>query len=146
MRIHQKRTRLGRLSLRFFSRIRYNVNTDYEAWCILFDDFRKIIGLDPDFIKYIEDKNALQQAQIRFIKGKKINGRYVRDRKILNTIKRLQIEIDLFEQENTGEKRTITSVLVALYRGEKLPLLHKRDLTVEVYFTLIKSDNSKQAA
>jgi hypothetical protein len=117
---------------------------------MIFDDFRDVIGLDQDFVKYITNRNLLQEAQIEFllssvkrdVEGEEIE---IRNRKILNTIKRLQAEIEVFEKSNSGKPKTVTQILVALYRGEKLPLIHKRDLTVEVYFTLIKSGNKNVA-
>lgn len=150
IRKHGKRTKRGRIFVFFTRGIWYRKKKDYEAWCTLFDDFRNIIGLEPDFISYIENKHVLQEAQIRFIKSsvkRKVDGEYIyiRDRKILNTIKRLKAEIELFENANSGKQKTVTEILVSLYRGEKLQYLHKRNLTVEEYFTLIKSFNKKAA-
>jgi len=144
IRKHHKSTRLGKLVLWIFKGIRYKDKNDYEAWCILFDDFRDVVGLDEDFEEYILNLYALQEAQTVFILSE-VNkeGVDVRDRKHLNMVNRLKAKIKVFEETQSGKNTTVTQVLVSLYRGEKLQLLDKRNLTVEQYFTIIRSFNKK---
>ena len=146
IRKHGKRTKLGRIVVFLTKGIRYRSKNDYDAWCVLFDDFVEVIGLEKDFIDYIDNKRMLQAAQIAFLKSTvKREGIEVRNRKHLNLVRKLKAKVDKFEKLNSGQHKTVTQILVALYRGEKLPFLHKGDLTVEEYFSIIKSDN-KQAA
>lgn len=146
IRKHHKTTRLGKLVLWVFKGIRYKDRNDYEAWCVLFDDFRDKIGLDEDFEEYINNMYALQEAQTAFILSQVTRDKVeVRDRRHLNLVNKLKAKIRVFEESQSGKNNTVTQVLISLYRGEKLQLLDKRNLTVEQYFTLIRSFNKKAA-
>ena len=134
-------------SIRKLDDNKYTEESDYEAWNILFKDFADTIGLDEEFKTYIDNRYSLQAAQLEYILSSKKRGElFFRDRKILNRIKRLRIEIKAFEQTGIGEKgMTVTRVMGKLgkMQGYKIK---KNETSVLEYFELIKDFKQWQKA
>jgi len=111
---------------------------DYNAWDKLFIDFINRVGLDPEFEKYIRNLQKLISLQYKFIKSQKENnGVEVRDRKILNLIKLVKIDILKFESTGNESGLTIDGMLgkISKMQGYKVK---KSDTMVLEYFELIK--------
>lgn len=122
-----------------------NIESDYEAWNILFKDFVKNIGLDPTFEKYIDNLHRLINLQHKFVTSRiKKQGAIVRDRKILNLIKMLKAEIANFEKTGDDEGISINQMLKKLGRMQRYEI--RKNITVLDYFNLIKEYREWQAS
>jgi hypothetical protein len=117
-----------------------NEALDFEAWDILFSDFVKKIGLDPDFESYLENIKTRINEQNRYIQSTKKDqyGTIIRDRSILNRIKYLDALIQDFEKTGSKEKTTISQMLNRLSKMQGGAFLAEDAVTVERYFDLIK--------
>jgi hypothetical protein len=125
----------------------YTEKEDYDAWDILFKSFVDKIGLDPEFKSYIDNLHKLINLQADYILSKKKRGNLVfRDRKILNQIKRIKIEILAFEKTGTTEKKmTVSRVMNKLGRMQGYKI-KKSETSVIEYFELLKDFKQWQKA
>lgn len=126
-------------------KVNYSKENDYEAWCVLYDDFVDKIGLDKEFVNYLQQIKLLIELKDKFIQSQVIrDGLEYHDRSIKNQIRRVESAIKSYENQAV-KQQTITDVLIQLWKGEKLHI-KKQDLTVLEYFKLIKSYNNQQKA
>jgi len=110
---------------------------DYDAWNILFKDFVNKIGLQPEFKEYILLVKRLVDVQHKYIMSEiEVDGIIIRDRKMLNEINRLKLEIGNYEKSGS-KSESINAQLMRFLPMTKVKL-SKKDLTVEEFFELRK--------
>ena len=121
----------------------YNEESDYEAWDVLYTDFRNKVKEDPDFALYLTHIDKLIDLQHKYItSGREHNGLIRRDRSILNHIKLIKARIEGFEKTMTGGGKTINQVLMDLSKAQGYQL-KKSELMAEDYFDLIEKYKAK---
>jgi hypothetical protein len=126
---------------RFFRLIltfrRYSTAKDEYAWEILFTDFSNRIGLDDDFVRYIEVVQRLVDLRYKYLKSLvKFQGSDIRNRKFLNQIHLLELEKEKLEKQGQT-KLTSTEILEEITKAQGV-LRNEDNTTVLQYFTLIK--------
>lgn len=127
--------------LRFFRLIftfrRYSTAKDEYAWEILFTDFSNRIGLDDDFVRYIEVVQRLVDLRYKYLKSLvNFQGSDIRNRKFLNQIYLLELEKEKLEKQGQT-KLTSTEILEEITKAQGV-LRNEDNTTVLQYFTLIK--------
>lgn len=110
---------------------------DYDAWDILFKDFVDKIGLQPEFKDYILLVERLVNVQEKYMNSAvEIDGITIRDRKILNEINRIKLEISNYEKSGS-KSESIGDQLLRFLPMTKVKL-NKKELTVADFFGLRK--------
>lgn len=118
----------------------YNEADDFEAWDILFSNFIERIGLNPDFEDYLNKMKQCTDLMCEYVlsEKKRKSGLVVSNRFLLNKIKLLKTEMELFEK--TGQTKEDITINQMLQRLSKLQgyAINRNTTTVLDYFDLIK--------
>ncbi len=120
----------------------YNEELDYEAWNELYIDWESKVKQEPSFVEYKKNLILYNQLIIKFLKSKKDRqGVTVRDRSILNQIRRIEASIVKYEK-NLGQGKTINQNIQILSKAQGYQI-NKHNMTVEDYFDLIELNSEK---
>jgi len=124
----------------------YSDKLDYDAWDNLYIDWQNNVTQDKAFELYQKNISRLNDLYTKFIQSQKENkvGNFtviVRDRSIINQIRRIEAEVKNYEK-NLGKGQTINQTVLMLSRIEGRHI-NKRDLTVQDYFDLIELNSKK---
>ena len=124
------------------AKFNYTEESDYEAWDVLFIDWQQRVKQSPDFLDYQSNIKQYNNLMLRYLKSvAKKNGCTIRDRSILNEIRRVEGAILKYEK-NVGKGETINQTLQKISKNQGYHL-SKKDLTVEDYFDLIDLNTTK---
>lgn len=115
---------------------------DYDAWDLLYIDWEENVKQDAGFVEYKGMIKRLNDLYLKFINSKREReGVTVRDRSIMNEIRRVEAFISNYEKK-LGAGQTINQTLIILSKNQGYHL-KKKDLTVQEYFDLIEMNTQK---
>ena len=122
-----------------------NEETDYDAWNLLFIDWQENVKQDPSFEEYMMNLKSLNDYYDMYLRSQQNRGAHVvRNRAILNTIRRLEGMVERYEK-NLGKGQTINQTLVILSKVQGYHI-KKQELTVQEYFDIIEINNEQNKA